>query len=109
MTRRIKELLLKVKRAADAAWKKLRPTEAQVREAVEKKSRKEMTKEKPAENEVSAESLYTARCEEEDIVKDMVTQWSQGGHGYVPQEKPDDVLRLLVENANSLGIYSPTN
>ena len=74
MSRRVKERLLKVKRASDAAWKKLRPTAAQVREAVEKKSRKEMTKTKPAENDVSAERLYTARCEEEDIVKDMVTQ-----------------------------------
>ena len=98
-----------MKKAADEAWKKLRPTISQVTEAVEKKSREEMTRKKPEVDKVSAESLYSAKCEEEEIVMDMVTQWSQGGHGYVPQEKPDDVLRLSVENANSLSIYHPTN
>jgi len=58
---------------------------------------------------VSAEELHEARCEEETRVREMITEWTNGGHGYVPQEKPDEVLRLSVENVNSLSIYHPTD
>ena len=55
----------------------------------------------------SADSIYAARTDEERMVKDVVSQWEKGGHGYVPDSKPDDVLRLTMENANSLSLFSP--
>ena len=54
-----------------------------------------------------ADSIYAARTDEERIVKDIVSQWEKGGHGYVPDSKPDDVLRLTMENAKSLSLFSP--
>ena len=56
-----------------------------------------------------AEAIHEASQEEERAVQEMVTQWSQGGHGYVPAEKPGEVARLAAENANSLSIYHPDN
>lgn len=53
--------------------------------------------------------IHEAQLEEERIVQEMVTQWSSGGHGYVPAEKPEEVVRLAAENANSLSIYHREN
>ena len=55
----------------------------------------------------SAEAIYAARTDEARMVKDIVSQWEKGGHGYVPDSKPDDVLRLIMENTNSLSLFLP--
>ena len=54
-----------------------------------------------------AEAIHEASLEEERAVQEMVTQWSKGSHGYVPAKKPEEVVRLAAENANSLSIYHP--
>jgi len=55
----------------------------------------------------SADSIYAARTDEERIVKDIDSEWKKRGHGYVPKSKPDDVLMLTMENANSLSLFLP--
>ena len=51
--------------------------------------------------------VYRAGQDEDRIVREIVSQWRDGGHGFVPEVKPDDVLRLTGENTNSLSLYSP--
>ena len=51
--------------------------------------------------------LYTAEQDEDRIVREIVSQWRDGGHGYVPDIKPDDVVRLTGENTNSLSLFAP--
>lgn len=43
-----------------------------------------------------------ARAEEEVEVNQMLEQWLQGAAGYVPSVKPDNLIRGISENANSL-------
>ena len=55
----------------------------------------------------AAETIYEARTQEEAMVRDLLEQWRKGGHGYVPDVKGDNTVRLGCENANSLSIYDP--
>ena len=55
---------------------------------------------------VEAHKIRAAELDEERIVQDIVSQWRDGGQGYVPDKKPEDIVRLTVENANSLSIFS---
>ncbi len=61
------------------------------------------------ELQISDETQHEAQIDEVAVVQEMLLQWRNGGHGYVPEEKPDDVVRLTAENANSLSIYHPEN
>ena len=55
-----------------------------------------------------AETIYAARTQEEALVQDLLEQWRKGGHGYVPDEKGDDIIQLGCENVNSLSLFHPT-
>ena len=83
-------------------------TEMLVQDAL-RQSRKKSRNPEREELHATAESLHEARLEEEEVVREMVQQWTNGGHGYVPAEKPDDIIRFSVENANSLGIFNKEN
>jgi hypothetical protein len=39
------------------------------------------------------------------MVQDLLKQWRQGGHGYVPDVKGNDTIRVGCENANSLSLF----
>ncbi len=54
------------------------------------------------------ETVYEARTQEEATVQDLLDQWRKGGHGYVPDEKGDDTIRLRCKNVNSLSLFHPT-
>ncbi len=54
-----------------------------------------------------AEMIYEAWTQEEAMVRDLLEQWRKGGHGYVPDVKGDNIVRLGCENANSLSLYDP--
>ena len=41
------------------------------------------------------------------MVWDLLEQWRKGGHGYIPDVKGDNIVRLGCENANSLSLYDP--
>jgi len=38
--------------------------------------------------------------DEERIMQDILTQWSNGCHGYIPDIKPADIVCLTMENVN---------
>lgn len=87
---------------------KLRPTHTQLKEATLQDSNKSQSRRTEAAS-IQAEALdvYTAGQDEERIVREIVSQWKDGGHGYVPEVKPDDVIRLTGENSNSLSLFAP--
>ena len=39
-------------------------------------------------------------------IKDLVKDWSKGGHGWVPALKPDGTIRVTFENLNSLKYWT---
>jgi hypothetical protein len=55
-----------------------------------------------------AETIYEAWNQVEAMVKDLLDQWQKGGHGYVPDKKGDDTIRLGCKNMNSLRLFHPT-
>jgi hypothetical protein len=55
---------------------------------------------------VAAETIYEALTLEEAMVQDLQKQWQQGSHGYVPDVKGNDTIRLGFENANSLSLFN---
>jgi hypothetical protein len=54
-----------------------------------------------------AETIYEAQTQEEMMVQDLLEQWRKGRHGYVPDVKGDNIVRLGCENANSLSLFDP--
>ena len=86
----------------------LRPTEDQIRSAVRK--RVGDIDSRVTENEgfrESAEQIHALRTTEEEVVQDLILQWQKGAHGYIPETKDDNILRLGCENVNSLSLYNP--
>ena len=53
----------------------------------------------------AAETIYEARTQEEAMVQDLLEKWRKGGHGYVPDVKGDNIVRIGCENANSLSLF----
>jgi hypothetical protein len=49
-----------------------------------------------------AETIHEAQTQEEATVQDLLDQWQMGGHGYVPDKKGYDTIRLRCENVNGL-------
>jgi hypothetical protein len=42
------------------------------------------------------------------MVRELLNRWQKGAHGYIPEVKDDNVIRLGCENVNSLSIFHPT-
>ncbi len=38
----------------------------------------------------------------------LLNGWQKGAHGYIPEAKDDNIIRLGCENVNSLSIFHPT-
>jgi hypothetical protein len=55
-----------------------------------------------------AETIYKAQKQEEAMVQELLKQLRKGGHGFVPDKKGDDIIRLGCENVNSLSLFHPT-
>ncbi len=55
-----------------------------------------------------AETIYIAQTKEEAMVQELLKQWRKGGHGFKPDKKGDDIIRLGCENVNSLSLLHPT-
>ena len=39
-------------------------------------------------------------------IEAMMKDWMDGGHGYVPDKKPDGVVRIMMENWNSIKLFT---
>jgi len=86
----------------------LRPTEEQIRAATRKgdgDSEWRVTENKGFWE--SAERVHALRTTEEEMIQELILQWQKGAHGYIPETKEDNILRLGCENVNSLSLYNP--
>jgi hypothetical protein len=48
-----------------------------------------------------AEVVYDGQMKEEEKIRQLLEQLKVGGHGFVPQVKEDNIIRLGCENVNS--------
>jgi hypothetical protein len=55
-----------------------------------------------------AEMIYKAQTQEKAMVQELLDQWWKGGHGFVPDVKGDNIIRLGCENMNCLSLFHPT-
>ena len=39
----------------------------------------------------------------------MMKDWMEGGHGYVPDKKPDGIFRIIMEDWNSIKLLKEKN
>ena len=85
----------------------LSPTEEQIRAATRKGVAE--VDSRVTDNEgfwESAERVHAVRTTEEELVQELILQWQNEEHGYIPETKEDDILRLGCENVNSLSLYN---
>jgi hypothetical protein len=56
----------------------------------------------------TVEEVHATRTNEEEMVQELLNGWQKRAHGYIPEVKDDNVIRLGCENVNSLSIFHPT-
>jgi hypothetical protein len=56
----------------------------------------------------TAEEVHATRTKEEEMVRELLNGWQKGAHGYIPEVKDDNIIRLGCVNVNSLSIFHPT-
>jgi hypothetical protein len=56
----------------------------------------------------TAEEVHATRTKEEEMVRELLNGWQKGAHGYIPEVKEDNIVRLGCENVNSISIFCPT-
>ncbi len=56
----------------------------------------------------TAEEVHATRTKEEEMVQDLLNGWQKGSHGYIPEVKDDNIIRLGCDSVNSLSIFHPT-
>jgi hypothetical protein len=84
------------------------PTRAQIQVALEHKGTLTLTNGADAVWFTKmAETIYKAQTQEEAMVQELLEQWMKSGHGFVPEEKWDDIIRLGCEHVNSLNLFHP--
>ena len=52
-----------------------------------------------------ARDRYKGHTCEDSTIRELIEQWQGGGHGYVPEKKNDNIIRLACENVNSLSLH----
>ena len=45
----------------------------------------------------------------EQTIEAMMKDWMDGGHGYVPDKKPDGIFRIIWENWNIIRLFTEKN
>ena len=45
----------------------------------------------------------------ERIIEAMMKDWMEGGHVYVPDKKPDEIFCIIMENWNSIKLFTEKN
>ena len=56
-----------------------------------------------------AQDIYRTQTNEDNTINQLLEQWEGGAHGFVPEKKDENIIRLVGENVNSLGLYNRTN
>ena len=83
---------------------KLAPTEQQILNAMNNIFQKLRSKTNKKKGNATTEEIKTARQLVEMRVREMLEDWKRGGHGHIDQTKTDRILRVYLENFNSLSI-----
>lgn len=109
VTRSARNRLKKFARGKKKLQQSLIPTTEQLLAATDKECRQQTVRGDRAGIDAHAAEIYHAGQDEAQIVQEILSQWKQGGHGYVPEVKEDDVVRLTNENVNNLGLYAKGN
>jgi hypothetical protein len=100
----------KFKAGADQLWAELRYSHEQI---VEGMNRNQFNRDKVAAEgnsyNLDAQEIHSARTNEDNTINKLFEQWAGGAHGYVPEKKDDNIICLVGENVNNLGLYNRTN
>lgn len=56
---------------------------------------------------ITAEQIHQARVEEEEVLEQLLSEWTKGAVGFIPSAKPDNTVRFYLENVNSLSWFDP--
>jgi hypothetical protein len=96
-------------REASMCWAELIPMEEQIQAATMHDARTFLSTTMDGEEiHATAEEVHATRTKEEEMVRELLNGWQKGAHGYIPEVKDDNVVRLGCENVNSLSIFHPT-
>jgi hypothetical protein len=52
-----------------------------------------------------AEVRHSGRTNKDFTIRELLEQWQGGAHGYVPEVKGDNTIRLACKNVNSLSLH----
>ena len=52
-----------------------------------------------------AEEIHHGWTDEDNTIQDLLNQWESGAHGYVPDMKDNNIIRLACENTNGLSLF----
>ena len=52
-----------------------------------------------------AEEIHHGWTDEDNTIQELLNQWESGAHGYVPDTKDNNIIRLACENTNGLSLF----
>ena len=95
------------KEGADQLLAGLISTHSQIVEGMNKRqlTNDEVARSGVTQSTTEAQARYSGCTSEEATIRELLEQWQGGAHGYVPEVKGDDTIRLACENVNSLGLH----
>ena len=104
------DLSKKVKQFSTAANKniknKIKPTNEELRMSVDREWEATTRGSQAHKFRARAGEVSAAIRQQDKIIKTLLSDWNDGGHGYVPLEKEDGTFRLMLENWNSIKLFS---
>ena len=89
-------------KSSKAMLAKSRPTNEDLRRFVEQEFETKDKTALAARFQERAFELLAAEAKQMEIMRTIDREESQQGHGWVPEEKPDGITRLVFENWNSI-------
>ena len=102
-----KEQFRQFDRGSKRYRKKFKPSFDDLRRHVDGEHRKARGRQKRADLKVNALELAQANRDASSAIRREVEELEKTGqYGYVPRKKPDDTIRVLFENFNSLGVWA---
>ena len=83
---------------------RLEPTEQQILDTMNEIFEKPHGKTKKGKVNATQGEIRTASQLVETRVREMLVDWTRGGHGHIDKTRPDGVVRVYLENFNSLSV-----
>ena len=89
-----------------ATQQRMAPTTEELIANVNKEYKAHKKGEDSAKMSRKAAKIAVARRRQGMVIGDLLKDIVDGGHGFVPPQKPDDTVRVVMENWNSLKIFT---